>query len=113
MDALGDGAAGRRYDLVIVLHFLTLVHEGRHGLLTTFVNEDGGDGEDGLGMEILLGISDGKGGIYIAADHLKHCRIACDHYVLGQLRHLFGGRTSRSGDCDSRYCKDFNCFFHK
>ena len=113
VDTLGDGAAGGGNYLIVVFHFFSLIHEGRHGLLATFVNEDGGDCEDGLGMEVLLRISYGKGGVDVASDDLKYGRVADNHYILGKLGHFLGGGASRGRDRNDRYRKDFDCFFHK
>ena len=111
--ALGDGAAGGRNDLVVVLDFLTLIHKRAHSLLATFVDEDGSNLKKGLGMEILLGISDSEGGIDVASDDLEDRGIASDHHIRGQLRHFLCGGAGGCGDREDGHSQDFNCFSHK
>ena len=113
MYALGDGAAGGRDYLVVVLDFLALIHERGHGLLATLIYEDGSDLEESLGMEILLGIGDVEGGVDVAGDNLKYGRVACNHYVVCQLGHLLGGGAGGCGDREDGHSQDLDCFFHK
>jgi hypothetical protein len=113
MHALGDYAAGGRDYLIIILDFLTLVHERGHGLLATFVNEDGSDGKYGFGVEVLLRISHSDGGIDVSIDYLKDGRVADDLDILSQLGHLLGGGTGGSGDRNDHSSKDSKRLFHK
>ena len=90
--------------LVVVLHFLTLVLDGLHGSLSSVIDNDRGDLQDHVGVEIILGISHRNHGVDASANHFQYGGLAAYLDVLGHLGHLFGGCASHGeGGC----CKEY------
>ncbi len=87
---LGHSATSLGNNFVVVLDLLALIHEGIHLALTTIVNDDRGDLEDSLRMEVVGRIGHGDCGINVTCDGLKNGGVASDNHIVGQLSHLLG-----------------------
>ena len=94
-------AVGGNY-LVVVLHVFSLILEGFHGSFTAFIHDDGSDFQDNLGVEVVLGVGYGNGGINGAIHHLKYLRGAFYRYVFGHLGHFFRGCAGCQDGCCSK-----------
>ena len=112
MDFLPDGAAVFGDDLVVVLHFLALVPERGHLGFASVIDENGGDFEDGLRVEVVRGIGHGHIGVDVACDSFKNLGVAFHNHILRELRHLLGRGACRSCQSHDRSCQKIDSFFH-
>ena len=112
MDLLSHGLTGGGDNLVVVLDLLALVDERSHLGLAALINEDGGNFEDRLRVEVTVRISYGNSGVDIAGDRFKDFRVTYDLDILGHLDHLLGGRTGNRCDQNGGGCNQSECFCH-
>ena len=112
MDALGYGLAVGGDDFVVVLDLGTLIDEGLHGSFTALIDNDRSHLEDGLGIEIALGVCHLDDGVDGSVDNFEDLRFAGYFYVFGHFGHLLHGGAGSGGGDDGRSCKQFESSSH-
>ena len=110
--ALGDGLAGGRDNLVVVLDLLALIDERPHLGFATLIHEDGGDFQDSLRVKVIGRIGNRDEGIDATIGGDEHARVAGYLHVFSHLGHLFD-RGAGDGRGENRGgSQEFERFLH-
>ena len=112
MDVFPDSLTGGRDDLVVVQHLLALVDERLHSDFAALEDQDRGDFENGLRMEVIGRVGYGNVRIDVLGDDFQDRRFAGHPDVLGHLDHFLVRGARDSGDTHDHGCQQFHSFSH-